>query len=117
MMNRNKDSELMQSLKRISVLVPDPDEGYTEKFLRELREKYLIIYDGIGRHAVKIRPRGKEMNPTFEILCEDDGHIFSCNGLMDFDMYWTDDLIRQLENARIYWEEIREDYYNGKFDL
>jgi hypothetical protein len=86
-----------------------PDQDYTEDFLKEIREKDLVVYDGEGCHAVRIIPR-KGSNPLFEILGEDDGQLFSYRHPIKFDMYWTDDLIKQLKDAKMYWEEIKYKY-------
>ena len=80
-----------------------PNQEYTPEFLKKLREKHLVIFDGKACHAIRIIPRHKS-NPLFEILEEDDGHLFSCSGSVDFDMYWTDSLIKQLNDAKKYWE-------------
>lgn len=86
-----------------------PDQSYTKEFLQEIRERDLVIYDGRACHAVRIIPR-KGINPLFEILGQDDGSLFSCNGRELFDMGWTDGLIKQLEDAKNYWEKIKDEY-------
>lgn len=94
-------------MRSYSVLAPD--QTYTEEFLKEIRERDLIIYDGNACHAVRIIPR-KNMNPLFEILGEDDGQLFSYDHSIQFDLYWTDSLIKQLEDAKKYWEKIKKKY-------
>ena len=89
--------------------VSAPDQSYTKEFLKEIRERDLVIYDGRACHAVRIIPR-KGINPLFEILGEDDVSLFSCNGPETFDMRWTDGLIKQLEDAKRYWEDIKDKY-------
>ncbi len=89
--------------------VSAPDQVYTKEFLKEIREEDLVIYDGKACHAVRIIPR-KNMNPLFEILGEDDGHLFSYDHSIDFDLYWVDGLIKQLEDAKRYWEKIKDKY-------
>lgn len=86
-----------------------PDQTYTKEFLRKIRKEDLVVYDGKACHAVRIIPR-VEMNPLFEILGEDDGCLFSYNHDITFDMSWTDGLIKQLEEAKIYWECIKHRY-------
>lgn len=86
-----------------------PSQEYTKEFLNELREKELVIYDGKAVHAIKIVPRDN-MNPLFEILGEDDGHLFSFEHPVQFDLRWTDDLIKQLNDAKNYWEKIKNNY-------
>lgn len=86
-----------------------PDQSFTTEFLKEIRERDLVIYDGRACHAVRIIPR-KGINPLFEILGEDDGSLFSCKGPELFDMGWTDGLIKQLEDAKDYWEQIKDAY-------
>lgn len=86
-----------------------PDQSYTKEFLEEIRERDLVIYDGRACHAVRIIPR-QGINPLFEILGEDDGSLFSCKGRELFDICWTDGLIKQLEDAKKYWEKIKDEY-------
>ena len=83
-----------------------PNQEYTKEFLKEIRKRDLVVYDGRACHAVRIIPR-RGMNPLFEILGEDDGALFSINHSMQFDMHWTDDLIKQLEEAKKYWNHIK----------
>ena len=94
-------------------LASAPDQEYTKKFLKQIRKKDLVIYDGKTCHAVRIIPR-KYMNPLFEILGEDDGNLFSYDHSVRFDLYWTDGLIKQLEDAKKYWNKIKDTYkYDG----
>ena len=86
-----------------------PDQTFTKKFLKEIKERDLVIYDGEACHAVRIIPR-KGMNPLFEILGEDDGHLFSYEHPIKFDMHWADGIIKQLEDAKKYWEKIKHKY-------
>lgn len=86
-----------------------PNQAYTKKFLKEIKERDLVIYDGRACHAVRIIPR-KSMNPLFEILGEDDGYLFSLEHADVFDLYFVDGLIKQLEDAKKYWEEIKDRY-------
>ena len=86
-----------------------PEQTYTEEFLKQIREEDLVVYDGKACHAVRIIPR-KGMNPLFEILGEDDGQLFTYDHQVSFDISWTDGLIKQLEDAKKYWEEIKEKY-------
>lgn len=90
-------------------VVSAPDQEYTKKFLKQIREEDLVIYDGKACHAVRIIPR-KYMNPLFEILGEDDGNLFSYDHPIRFDLYWTDGLIKQLEDAKKYWNKIKDTY-------
>ena len=90
--------------------VSAPDQTYTKEFLKLIKERDLVVYDGKACHAVRIITR-KGHNPLFEILGEDDGSLFSYNHPpIQFDIYWTDGLIKQLEDAKKYWEEIKENY-------
>lgn len=89
--------------------VSAPDQSFTKEFLQEIRERDLVIYDGRACHAVRIIPR-KGINPLFEILSQDDGSLSSCKGQETFDMGWTDGLIKQLEDAKKYWENIKDEY-------
>ena len=86
-----------------------PNQSFTEEFLKEIKERDLVIYDGRACHAVRIIPR-KGINPLFEILEQDDGSLFSCHGCETFDMNWTDGLIKQLEDAKEYWKKIKDKY-------
>ena len=90
-------------------LASAPDQEYTKKFLKQIRKEDLVIYDGKACHAVRIIPR-KYMNPLFEILGEDDGNLFSYDYPIRFDLYWTDGLIKQLEDAKKYWNKIKDTY-------
>lgn len=89
--------------------VSAPDQEYSKEFLKQIREEDLVIFDGEACHAVRIIPR-KGRNPLFEILEEDDGMLFSCEHDVTFDMRWTDGLIKQLENAKKYWNKIKDTY-------
>lgn len=91
-----------------------PDQSFTKEFLKKIREQDLVIYDGRACHAIRIIPR-RGMNPLFEILGEDDGHLFSYNHPVQFDLYWTDGLIKQLEDAKKYWEKIKDKYQYTKY--
>lgn len=86
-----------------------PDQEYTKEFLKQIREEDLVIYDGKACHAVRILPRKGE-NPLFEILGEDDGCLFSYDYPIKFDLHWTDGLIKQLEDAKKYWNKIKDTY-------
>ena len=86
-----------------------PKQEYTKEFLEQIKERDLVVYDGYACHAVRIIPRSNK-NPLFEILGEDDGHLFSYHYEVAFDMYWTDGLIKQLEDAKKYWETIKDKY-------
>lgn len=94
-------------------LASAPNQEYTKKFLKQIREEDLVIYDGKACHALRIIPR-KYMNPLFEILGEDDGNLFSYDYPVRFDLCWTDGLIKQLENAKKYWEKIKNTYKYGE---
>ena len=86
-----------------------PNQEYTKEFLKQIREEDLVIYDGKACHAVRILPR-KDENPLFEILGEDDGYLFSYDHPIKFDLHWTDGLIKQLEDAKKYWNKIKDTY-------
>ena len=90
-------------------LASAPDQEYTKEFLKQIRKEDLVIYDGKACHAVRIIPR-KDMNPLFEILGEDDGNLFSYDYPIRFDLYWTNGLIKQLEDAKKYWNKIKDTY-------
>ena len=90
-----------------------PNQEYTKEFLKQIREEDLVIYDGKACHAVRILPR-KDENPLFEILGEDDGYLFSYDHPIKFDLHWTDGLIKQLEDAKKYWEKIKNTYKYGE---
>lgn len=88
------------------------DQEYTKEFLKQIREEDLVVYDGKACHAVRILPRNGE-NPLFEILGEDGGYLFSYDHPIRFDLHWTDGLIKQLEDAKKYWNKIKDTYnYN-----
>lgn len=87
-----------------------PNQEYTDEFLKKIREKDLVVFDGKACHAIRILPRGKNSNPLFEILGEDDGYLFSYDHPIRFDLHWTDGLIKQLEDAKKYWNKIKDTY-------
>lgn len=87
-----------------------PDQMYTKEFLKQIREGDLVIYDGKACHAIRILPRRKGENPLFELLGEDDGYLFSYDHPIRFDLHWTDGLIKQLEDAKKYWNKIKDTY-------
>ena len=82
-----------------------PNQVYTKAYLKKLREEDLVIFDGNGCYAVKIIPRKDMDHPLFEILGEDDGFLFSLKNGASFDIYWTDALIKQLNDAKLFWEK------------
>jgi len=86
-----------------------PNQEYTKEYLQRLKEEDLVIYDGHACHAVRIIPRGPK-NPLFEILAEDDGFLFSVKNDLTFDLYWADGLIKQLQDAKEYWEQVKDKY-------
>lgn len=48
-----------------------------------------------------------------QIRGEDDGYLFSYDHPIRFDLHWTDGLIKQLEDAKKYWNKIKDTYnYN-----
>ena len=76
----------------------------------------LVSVEGLEQGAIEtelsILPRKGE-NPLFEILGEDDGYLFSYDHPVKFDLHWTDGLIKQLEDAKKYWNKIKDTYkYN-----
>ena len=85
------------------------EQEYTKEFLEDIKKRDLVVYDGRACHAVRIIPR-KNMNPLFEILGEDDGSLFSFDHSVEFDLFWTDGLIKQLKDAKEYWENIKNNY-------
>lgn len=91
---------------RKDYFIAAPNQSYTKEFLKEIRKRDLVVYDGEAAHAIRIIPR-KGMNPLFEILGEDDGCLFSISRSEQFDMYYTDGLIKQLEEAKKYWNYIK----------
>lgn len=91
--------------------VSTPNQEYTDEFLKQIRKEDLVVFDGNACHVIKIHP--KNSNPLFELLGEDDGYLFSYDHPVKFDLYWTDGLIKQLEDAKKYWNKIKNTYkYN-----
>lgn len=45
-----------------------------------------------------------------QIRGEDDGYLFSYDHPIKFDLHWTDGLIKQLEDAKKYWNKIKDTY-------
>ena len=93
-----------------------PDQVYTKAYLKKLREEDLVIYDGTGCYAVKIIPRENIDHPLFEILGEDDGFLFSMKRGATFDIYWTDALIKQLNDAKMFWEKNKKKIHKKYMD-
>ena len=89
--------------------VTAPNQEYTDEFLALIRERDLVIYNRGGLDAIRIIPR-KGMNPLFELLGEDDGRLFSYEHPVRFDSYWTESLIKVLQDALAYWETIKDRY-------
>lgn len=89
--------------------VSAPQQEYTKEFLNKIKSEDLVVFDGEACHAIRIIPR-KGYNPLFEILIEDDGNLFSCRDDLCFDIYWANGLIKQLQDAQKYWEEIKDNY-------
>lgn len=87
-----------------------PNQEYTKEYLKELKEKDLVIYDGRACLAIRIIPREDFSIPLFEILGEDDGHLFSYSSPIQLSLYWMTPLIEHLNEAKAYWEEIKENY-------
>ena len=79
-----------------------PGQIYTQEYLKELRDKYNIIYNGTGIYAFKIIPR-KTTNPLLQLFSEDDGMLSSTNET--FDISWTRSVIAGLQEVYDYWRE------------
>jgi len=83
------------------------DQTWTDEILKELRDKYNVIYRK-GVFGVRII-KNEEYNPPvvqFEILGEDDGHLFSQEsldihrfGVQLVDIGWIKDLQNCLDDA------------------
>ena len=85
-----------------------PDQEFTKKFLEEIKKEDNVIFNGAGVHAVRIIPRANASDPLVELIGEDDGHLFSYDERVIFSMYWVDLLIKQLQEAKEYWEKNQE---------
>lgn len=81
-----------------------PDQEYTDEFLKEIRERDLVIYNPGGCHAIRIIPR-KGNEPLFELLVEDDGMLFSYEDPVVFSSYWADSLINVIKEANDFLQE------------
>jgi len=92
------------------------NQEWDNKTLKDLRDNYLVFYAG-GIFGIRIHPR-KNAEPIFEMLMEDDGHLFSINdGDMGvhFSYLWCDDLIDVISSARLYWA-IKEYHETAKLN-
>ena len=45
-----------------------PNQEYTDEFLKKIREKDLVVFDGKACHAIRILPRGKTLIHCLKFL-------------------------------------------------
>ena len=91
-------------MERMIISTPREDEQFwTDRFLKEIKKKYNIIFDGHGCYAIRVIPR-ENANPLFAIMSEDDGALYETDVV--FDAEWTDSFIKCLENAKEYCKKI-----------
>ena len=88
--------------------VSAPDQEFTPEFLEQIKKDDNVVFNGYGVHAIRIIPRSNADTPLFELLGEDDGQLFSYEHPVVFNMYWADSLIRQIQEAKEYWEKNKD---------
>lgn len=72
-----------------------PSQTYTNEYLEELRDVYDIYYTGLGVHAFKVIPMGKQR--LIQLFKEDDGQLIGTD--VRFEASWADELIQNLKYA------------------
>lgn len=75
----------------------------------EKLRKQNIIYKGKWCHGFRIIPR-EDANPLIEMLCEDDGKLFSEG--VTFDLHWAKHIVEALQETIKFCEE--NDLYKWK---
>lgn len=90
-----------------------PNQNYTEEYLQKPWEKDVVIYNPKWCYGIRIIPRGGS-SPLFEILKEDDGHLFSFNEPFTFDSRWADGIIECLEEAKIRSKQLTDSHCDEK---
>lgn len=79
-----------------------PNQVWTNELISKMRKQDNVIYHK-GVFGIRIIPRISN-NPLFILLHEDDGFLSTNHHPFPetFDMYWADDLISVLEDAKGY---------------
>ena len=79
-----------------------PNQVWTDELISKMEEDDNVIYHK-GVFGIRIIPRISN-NPLFVLLNEDDGYLSTNHHPFPetFDMYWADDLISVLEDAKEY---------------
>lgn len=93
-----------------------PDQNWTDEVIQKLRKQGVIYHKGV--HAIRIIER-ENAEPFFELLGEDDGHLFSLdsNYPHTFSSSWSNDLISVLEDAKEYVNSHPKKYNLGNRKL
>ena len=83
----------------------DTEQVFTNNDVKEMREKYNVIFDPKGCFALRIIPsKSGDRNPIFQITAEDDGCIKFFNdpnphsGFL-FDSGWAENIIDLIQKA------------------
>ena len=80
----------------------DTNQEFTDEDVKEMWEKYKVIYDPEGCFALRLLPSQGNRNPLFQIVAEDDGCIKFYNdpnkGFV-FDSGWAENIIDIIQKA------------------
>ena len=91
-------------MSKLTICTPPEDKQcWTKSFLKQIRDEHNIIFDGKGCLAVRIIPNPDSDYPSLSIMIQDDGMLFESKTKVS--MYWVDELIELLEEAKKYWKE------------
>ena len=87
----------------------DTNQVFTEEDVKEMREKYKVIYNPEGCFALRMLPSKGDRNPLFQIVAEDDGCISFKNDFnsgFTFDSGWSENIIEIIQKAIDYYDNI-----------
>lgn len=81
--------------------ISDEESWNNKRIQKELKEQD-VIYNSSWCHGFRVIPR-EDSNPLIELLCEDDGQLFSEE--ISFDVYWAEKIIEALQETIKYTKE------------
>lgn len=88
------------------------DDNCSWKDEEENLRKQNVIYKSKWCHGFRVKTREDSSNPLIEMLCEDDGTLFS-NGV-SFDLFWAERIIEALQETIEFCEENGLYKYKGR---
>ena len=92
---------------KFSYIIKD-DQPWTQEIFQDLKDNYDVIYHG-GEFGIRIIK--DELGVCFDILNEDDGHLFSTyDSGMNYSIYWLRDLGECVNEAIEYVKSHPEKY-------